>query len=81
MHTDTQATHLPAHDSISKNLEKLSKRAEFADKPDMAQVFNVSERTIERWTRLRVIPQPRRVGRQRLWHIPTLLKSLAKEAA
>ena len=54
---------------------------EFATKTQVAVFFGVTERTIDRWVRLRTIPQPRKVGRQRLWHLPTLRKSLVKEAA
>jgi predicted DNA-binding transcriptional regulator AlpA len=54
---------------------------EFATKTQVAESFGVTERTIDRWVRLRVIPQPRKVGRQRLWHLPTLRKSLTQWAA
>jgi predicted DNA-binding transcriptional regulator AlpA len=54
---------------------------DFANKAQVAEFFGVTERTVDRWVRLRAIPQPRKVGRQRLWHLPTLRKSLAQGAA
>lgn len=54
---------------------------DFATKQQVADMFGVSTRTVERWVRLRSIPQPRKVGQQRLFHLPTLRNALAKEAA
>ena len=54
---------------------------QFATKQQVAELFGVTPRTIERWVRLRTIPQPRRVGRQRLFYLPEMRKALAKEAA
>ena len=53
----------------------------FVDKHGLAEEFGVTPRTIERWVNRRVIPQPRKVGRFRLWHLDSLRQQLAKEAA
>lgn len=49
---------------------------EFAEKSRVAEIFKVSERTIERWVRMRWIPSPVRIGNTSLFHLPTLRKSL-----
>ena len=53
--------------------------AEFVRNKDLARDFDVSERTIERWVRLRLLPAPLRLGRTRLHHIPTVKKYLADQ--
>ncbi len=50
---------------------------EYAPKSDVASAFNVSDRTIERWVRLRLLPAPIKLGRTSLFHIPTIKKALA----
>ena len=54
---------------------------EFATKAQVAEMFGVAPRTIERWVRLRQIPAPSRIGKHRLWHLPTLHKHLARGSA
>ncbi len=51
--------------------------AEFGRKEDLAREFRVSDRTIERWVRLRLLPAPIRLGRTSLYHLPTVKKYLA----
>lgn len=51
---------------------------EFLTKPQLAALFGVSERTVERWVRLRSLPAPTRVGRQRLWHRDRLITFLTE---
>jgi predicted DNA-binding transcriptional regulator AlpA len=51
--------------------------SEYARKDELAQQFGVSERTIERWVRLRVLPAPVRLGRTSLYHLPTIQEHLA----
>jgi excisionase family DNA binding protein len=54
---------------------------DFVTKQEVAQMFGVTTRTVDRWVRLRQIPAPLKIGRQRLWHLPTVEKLLAEEAA
>jgi len=51
--------------------------AEYVRKDELAQQFGVSERTIERWVRLRLLPAPVRLGRTSLFHLPTIQQHLA----
>lgn len=53
--------------------------AEFVRKEDLARDFGVSERTIERWVRLQLLPAPLRLGRTSLYHLPTVKKYLADQ--
>ena len=53
--------------------------AEFVRKEDLAREFGVSERTIERWVRQRLLPAPLRLGRTSFHHIPTVKNHLAKQ--
>ena len=46
--------------------------ADYASKEELAEDLDVSPRTIERWVRLRLLPEPVRLGRTRLFHIPTI---------
>ncbi len=68
-HVDPSST--PANDAIL---------SEYARKEQIAQLFGVSQRTIERWVRLRGLPKPIRLGRTLLFHIPTLKEHLAAQA-
>ena len=42
--------------------------SEFVSKAEVAQEFSVSERTVERWVRLRLLPKPLKMGRSILFH-------------
>ena len=64
----------------TERLEALLRR-EVVTKADLASAFDGSERTVERWTRLRVIPQPRKVGRQPIWTGRALRSYVGVEAA
>ena len=66
----------PAGGANPATLDLLS---EFARKGELAQQFGVSERTIERWVRLQILPPPVRLGRTSLHHVPTIQKHLAKK--
>ncbi len=50
--------------------------AEYARKKELAREFDVSERTIERWVRMRLLPAPVRIGRTSLFHVPTVKRHL-----
>ena len=63
---------------IKKQIQLL---AEYVDKKEVADEFGVSERTIERWVRLRLLPAPVRLGRTSLYHLPTVKQHLANQAA
>jgi len=52
---------------------------EYMSKEQIAKVFEVSERTVERWVRLRLFPAPLRLGRKRLYHLPTIRRYLADQ--
>jgi hypothetical protein len=54
--------------------------ADYASKQTIAGLFAVSERTVERWVRLRILPPPVRLGRTGLYHVPTLRQHLADRA-
>ncbi len=45
---------------------------DYVTKSELASEFNVSQRTVERWVRLRLIPQPVRLGRKSLFHIQSI---------
>ncbi len=62
------------------NHENTKFLEEFASKKDVADAFNVTSRTIERWVRLRIFPSPIKVGRQSLFHVPTIKKHLKAAA-
>lgn len=53
--------------------------AEYLSKEELAQQFGVCTRTIERWVRLRLIPPPVRLGRTRLYHMPTIREHLTAQ--
>jgi hypothetical protein len=55
--------------------------ADYARTDQLAKIFNVSPRTIERWTRLKLLPAPLKLGRKRLHHIPSIRKRLADRTA
>lgn len=54
--------------------------SEYVRKKELATEFDVSERTIERWVRLRLLPAPVRLGRTTLYHVPTVIQHLADQA-
>jgi len=51
--------------------------ADYIGKEQLAQAFGVSARTVERWVRLRQFPAPLKLGRKRLYYVPTVRKYLA----
>ncbi len=55
--------------------------AEFIWKKDLAHEFRVSERTIERWVRLRLLPAPLKLGRTSIFHVPTVKKDLVDQTS
>jgi predicted DNA-binding transcriptional regulator AlpA len=55
--------------------------SDFARKEQLAQEFGVSERTIERWVRMRILPKPVRLGRTLLFHIPTIRRYLESQSS
>jgi hypothetical protein len=52
---------------------------EYATKDLIARTFGVSQRTIERWVRLRILPSPVKLGRTSLYHLPTVRQHLADQ--
>ena len=52
--------------------------ADYATKKTIAAEFDVSERTIDRWVSLRLLPAPVKLGQTNIFHIPTLKKHLAE---
>ncbi len=52
----------------------------FISKTEMAREFGVSERTVERWVRLRLLPRPLKMGRSILFHRQTLEAHLLARA-
>jgi predicted DNA-binding transcriptional regulator AlpA len=57
--------------------------ADFITKLELAEILQVSPRTIERWIRLRELPAPVRLGRTSFFHLPSievLLQGRAVEA-
>ncbi len=60
---------------------KPSLLSDYARKDELAREFDVSERTIERWVRLRLLPPPIRLGRTALHHIPTLKQHLVDQTS
>ena len=52
----------------------------FVRTEDLAVQFGVSERTIQRWIRLRLLPQPVRLGRTTLHHLPTIREFMAEQS-
>jgi hypothetical protein len=53
---------------------------DYAETQLLAQQFGVSQRTIERWVRLRLLPAPLRLGRKSFHHLPSIRKHLADRA-
>jgi len=53
---------------------------DYAETQLLAQQFGVSQRTIERWVRLRLLPAPLRLGRKSFHHLPSIKKHLADRA-
>ena len=60
----------------ANGLESSALLDDYVQKDDLARDFDVSPRTIERWVRLRLLPPPIKIGRTRLYHIPSIRKSL-----
>jgi excisionase family DNA binding protein len=57
--------------------------ADFVTKRELAEILQVSPRTVERWIRLRELPAPVRLGRTSFFHLPSieaLLQGRAVEA-
>lgn len=54
---------------------------DFATKQEVAKKFGVTTRTVDRWVRQGQIPAPLKIGRQRLWHQPTVNKLLSEAQA
>jgi hypothetical protein len=53
---------------------------DYVQKEQLAQEFGVSQRTIERWVRLRLLPSPLRLGRKSFHHLPSIRKHLTDRA-
>ena len=51
--------------------------SDYVNREQLAEVFGVSVRTIERWVRLRLIPAPLKLGRKSLFHLPAIERALA----
>ncbi|MEM7171262.1 MAG: helix-turn-helix domain-containing protein [Pseudomonadota bacterium] len=57
-------------------IEELFSR-EYVSKADVAEAFGTSERTVERWVREGTFCKPLKLGRNCLFHIPSLKKHWA----
>lgn len=68
---------------MAHQTEQLSHlfRQDVVTKADLASAFDVSGRTIERWIRLRQLPQPKRVGKNRIWSGAQLRQHVGLETA
>ena len=64
---------------IAPNHKEPPLLRDYAGKDEIAREFGVSERTIERWVRLRLLPRPVKLGRTTLFHLPTVKKHLARQ--
>lgn len=53
---------------------------DYVSKDQIAREFGVSERTIDRWVQTRLLPPPVKLGRLRLFHVPTIKRRLAARA-
>ena len=53
---------------------------DYVRKEQLAQLFGVSQRTIERWVRLRLLPAPLRLGCNSFHHLPSIKKHLTDRA-
>jgi len=53
---------------------------DYAETQLLAQQFGVSQRTIERWVRLRLLPAPLRLGRKIFHHLPSIKRHLSARA-
>lgn len=62
-----------------RNSPDLEILAEYVRKFELAREFQVSERTIERWVRLRILPAPLKLGRTSLFHLPSVRKHLERQ--
>ena len=71
------AGEIPSQKTAS-NAENSKLLGDYMRKDELAQEFEVSERTIERWVRLRLLPAPVKLGRSTLFHVPSLQTHLAK---
>ena len=66
-------------DVIARRDQRQSLLFDCATKAEIAREFGVSERTIERWVRMRLLPRPLKLGRTILFHLPTVQQHLAKQ--
>ena len=73
---DTKAVEAP-RDSVAPCSPLLT---DYLQKDQLAQQFGVSQRTIERWVRLRLLPAPLRLGRNSFHHLPSIKKHLTDRA-
>ncbi len=58
--------------------------ADYARTEELAEEFEVSKRTIQRWVRLRLLPAPKKMGKTSLHHVPTIrehIKNLGNPTA
>jgi hypothetical protein len=53
---------------------------DYAETPLLAQQFGVSQRTVERWVRVGLLPAPLRLGRKSFHHLPSIRKHLSDRA-
>lgn len=74
-----ESTRRDAGQPCHRNSSDLEILAEYVRKSELAQEFQVSERTIERWVRLRILPAPLKLGRTSLFHLPTVRKHLERQ--
>ena len=58
---------------------RLTLLSDYVRKSVIAREFEVSERTIERWVRLRLLPAPLKLGRTSFFHLPTVADYLANQ--
>ena len=66
--------------SQAKRIESLL-RQDIATKADLAEALDKSPRTIERWVRLRRLPQPRKFGNEVIWTGHALRQCFGLEVA
>lgn len=52
--------------------------SDYVPRHELAAEFDVSERTIDRWVAVRLLPAPLILGRKRLFHVPTVKQHLAE---
>jgi hypothetical protein len=54
---------------------------EYVPTEELAKIFNVTPRTVNRWTRLKLLPAPLKLGRKPFHHIPSVRKRFAERMA